>query len=176
MEMMGIGNMLAVLGAAAAVFLSGSGSSIGVGNAGRASAGVLTEKPERYGLNFMLVVLPGTQGIYGLVGAMLVMNFMGFFSADFKVTLSTWQGLTVLAGCLPVGIAGLISAIHQGNVCAAGIVMAAKRPEMAFKAGAVYAAMVELYALFGLLTTIFILKFGVDWEAVKVVTAAVTGQ
>ena len=175
METIGLGNMLAVTGAAAAVFLSGSGSSIGVGTAGRASAGVLTEKPERYGLNFMLVVLPGTQGIYGLVGAMLVMNFMGFFSPD-SVALTTWQGLTVLAGCLPVGIAGLLSAIHQGNVCAAGIVMAAKRPEMAFKAGAVYAAMVELYALFGLLTTIFILKFGVDWEAAKVIVTAVTGQ
>lgn len=176
MEISGLGNMLAVLGASAAVFLSGSGSSIGVGTAGKAAAGVLTEKPERYGLNFMLVVLPGTQGIYGLVGAMLVMNFMGFFSPDFKVALSTWQGLTILAGCLPVGIAGLLSAIHQGRVCAGGIVMAAKRPEMAFKAGAVYAAMVELYALFGLLATIFVLKFGIDWEAVKVATAAVTGQ
>jgi len=173
MELTGLGNMLALLGAACAVFLAGSGSSIGIGITGRASAGVLTEKPERYGLNFLLVVLPGTQGIYGLVGAMLVMNYMGFFSANFKVSLSIWQGLTVFAGCLPVGVAGLVSAIHQGHVCAGGIIMAAKRPEMAFKAGAVYGAMVELYALFGLLVTIFILLFGVNWEAVKIVTTAV---
>lgn len=176
MELVQSGNMLAVLGAAAAVFLAGSGSAVGVGIAGRAATGVLTEKPERYGLNFMLVVLPGTQGIYGLVGAMLAMNYMGFFSPDFKTNLSLWQGLTVFAGCLPVGVAGLISAIHQGKVCAGGIIMAAKRPEMAFKAGAVYAAMVELYALFGLLATIFILLFGVDWEAAKIVTTVVTGQ
>jgi V/A-type H+-transporting ATPase subunit K len=107
---------------------------------------------------------------------MLVMNYMGFFSPDFKVNLNIWQGLAVFAGCLPVGVSGLISAIHQGNVCASGIVMAAKRPEMAFKAGAVYAAMVELYALFGLLATIFILLFGVNWEAAKLVTTAVTGH
>ncbi len=158
------GNALALLGAAMALFLAGSGSAIGVATAGQAGAGVLTEKPERYGLNFILVVLPGTQGIYGLVGSMLVMNSMGLFG-DAVVTLDIWQGVLIMAGCLPVGITGLISGMHQGRVCASGIVMAAKRPEMAFKAGAVYAVMVELYALFGLLATIFIVLFGVDWDA-----------
>ena len=156
------GNALALLGAALAIFLAGSGSAVGIGTAGQAGAGVLTEKPERYGLNFILVVLPGTQGIYGLVGSMIVMNNMGLFG-DEIVTLSLWQGLIVLVACLPVGITGLISGMHQGRVCASGIVMAAKRPEMAFKAGAVYAVMVELYALFGLLVTILILDSGIDW-------------
>ncbi len=159
------GNALALLGAALALFLAGSGSAVGIGTAGQAGAGVLTEKPERYGLNFILVVLPGTQGIYGLVGSMLVMNSMGLFG-DEMVTLSLWQGLIVMSGCLPVGITGLISGMHQGRVCASGIVMAAKRPEMAFKAGAVYAVMVELYALFGLLVTIFIVLFGIDWAQI----------
>jgi len=158
------GNAWALFGAALAVLLAGSGSAIGVATAGQAGAGVLTEKPERYGLNFILVVLPGTQGIYGLVGSMLVMNSMGLFG-DGGVQLSMWQGILVMAGCLPVGIGGLISGIHQGRVCASGIMMAAKRPELAFKAGAVYAVMVELYALFGLLVTIFIVLFGVDWAA-----------
>ena len=158
------GNAWALFGAALAVLLAGSGSAIGVATAGQAGAGVLTEKPERYGLNFILVVLPGTQGIYVLVGSMLVMNSMGLFG-DGGVSLSMWQGILVMAGCLPVGIGGLISGIHQGRVCASGIMMAAKRPELAFKAGAVYAVMVELYALFGLLVTIFIVLFGVDWAA-----------
>jgi V/A-type H+-transporting ATPase subunit K len=170
MELTGLGNMLAILGAASAVFLAGSGSSIGIGITGRASAGVLTEKPERFGLNFIMVVLPGTQGFYALAAAMMVMNNMGFFSKEFSVSLNLWQGMTVFAACLPVGVAGLISAIHQGNVCAGGIIMAAKRPEMAFKAGVVYGVMIELYALLGLLTTVLMLLFGVDWQAVRIAT------
>jgi V/A-type H+-transporting ATPase subunit K len=101
---------------------------------------------------------------------MMVMNYMGFFSKEFTVSLNLWQGLTVFAACLPVGVAGLISAIHQGNVCAGGIVMAAKRPEMAFKAGVVYGVMVEIYALLGLLTTVLMLLFGVNWQAVRIAT------
>jgi V/A-type H+-transporting ATPase subunit K len=162
MELMGLGNALALVGAALSLFLAGSGSAVGIGTAGQAGAGVLTEKPERYGVNFILVVLPGTQGIYGLVGSMFVMNNMGLFAGE-PASLNVWQGLIVMTACLPVGITGLISGMHQGNVCASGIVMAAKRPEMAFKAGAVYAVMVELYALFGLLVTILILQFGVNW-------------
>jgi V/A-type H+-transporting ATPase subunit K len=53
--------------------------------------------------------------------------------------------------------------MHQGKVCAGGIMMAAKRPEMAFKAGVVYAVMVEVYAILGLLVTIFMLN-SVDWD------------
>jgi V/A-type H+-transporting ATPase subunit K len=63
---------------------------------------------------------------------------------------------------MPVALAGLLSAIHQGKVCAAGIGMTAKRPEMAFKAGVVYAVMVETYAVLGLLVTLFLLFFGLQ--------------
>ena len=40
----------------------------------------------------------------------------------------------------------------------AGALMTAKRPELAFKAGVVYAVMVEMYALLGLLATLFLLQ------------------
>jgi len=162
-----LGNAIALIGGAMAVFLAGSGSAVGIGIAGRSAAGVLTELPERYGLNFIMVVLPGTQGFYGFLGGFLVMQNMGFFDTSFTVHLTAYQGLAVLAACLPVGIAGLVSAIHQGKVCAGGIMMAAKRPEMAFKAGVVYAVMVEVYAVLGLLVTLFMLN-SIDWEAVKV--------
>jgi V/A-type H+/Na+-transporting ATPase subunit K len=73
----------------------------------------------------------------------------------------TWQqGVQVFAACLPIAVTGLISAIHQGRVCAGGILMAAKRPEMAFKAGVVYAVLVEVYAVLGLLITMFIILLG----------------
>ena len=51
----------------------------------------------------------------------------------------------------------MLSAIHQGKTCAAGILMTAKRPEMAVKAGVLYAAMVEVYAVLGFLISLLIL-------------------
>jgi len=60
-----LGMALALSGAAIAAFMAGIGSSIGIGIAGRSATGVLSEKPERYGQMFIMVVLPGTQGFYG---------------------------------------------------------------------------------------------------------------
>ncbi|MBN1361594.1 MAG: V-type ATP synthase subunit K [Sedimentisphaerales bacterium] len=154
---------LALLGAGLAAFLAGIGSAFGISIAGRAATGVLSEKPERYGQMFVMVVLPGTQGFYGFLGAFIVMLQMNFFGGGLAQEVGIKLGLQILASCLPVGIAGLFSAIQQGKVCAGGILMAAKRPEMAFKAGVVYAVMVEIYAILGLLVTLFILWFGIKW-------------
>jgi len=85
---------------------------------------------------------------------------LNFFNADPIMTVNFKTGVAIFAACLPIAFAGMLSAIHQGKVCAAGILMTAKRPEMAFKAGVVYAVMVEVYAVLGLLVTMFILLNG----------------
>ena len=157
---MDMGLALAVLGAALAALLAGIGSAIGIGIAGRTASGVLSEDPDRYGQLFILVVLPGTQGFYGFLGAFMVMLKLNLFGDAIQAVTVT-QGWQLLFSCLPVGMAGFLSAIHQGKVCASGALMAAKRPELAFKAGVVYAVMVETYAVLGLLVTIFLVNFGV---------------
>ena len=163
---MDYGLTLALVGAGLAVLLAGIGSAIGIGIAGRSATGVLSEKPERYGQMFIMVVLPGTQGFYGFLAAFLVMLKLNFFGAGGILEVTNELGWQVLAACLPIAFAGLMSAIHQGKVCAGGILMAAKRPEMAFKAGVVYAVMVEVYAVLGLLVTMFILMMGISWPTV----------
>jgi V/A-type H+-transporting ATPase subunit K len=162
---MDYGLTLALVGAGLATLMAGIGSAIGIGIAGRSAAGVLTEKPERYGQMFIMVVLPGTQGFYGFLAAFLVMLNLDFFGEG-PPEVSAKIGWQVLAACLPIAFAGMMSAIHQGKVCSAGILMAAKRPEMAFKAGVVYAVMVEVYAVLGLLVTMFMLMFGISWPTV----------
>jgi V/A-type H+-transporting ATPase subunit K len=152
---------LSLIAAGLAALLPGIGSAIGIGIAGRTAAGVLSEKPERYGQMFIMVVLPGTQGFYGFLAAFFVMLNLGFFDKGGLKELSSGVGWEVLIACVPIIFAGLISAVLQGRVCAGGILMAAKKPEMAFKAGVVYAVMVEVYAVLGLLVTILILRFGV---------------
>ena len=156
------GLILALIGAGLAALLAGIGLAIGIRIAGGSATGVLSEKPERYGPLFIMVVLPGTQGFYGFLAAFLVMLQLHFFEKKVP-ELSFTLGLQVLIACLPIAFAGLISAILQGKVCAGGIMMAAKQPELAFKAGVVYAVMVEVYAVLGLLVTMFMLLFGINW-------------
>jgi len=146
---------IAFLGVALATFLAGIGSAIGIGIAGRSATGVLSEKPERYGQLFLQVVLPGTQGFYGFVIAFFALSkIQEFLTAD---SLNLMNSLAILAACLPVAFAGMLSAIHQGKTCAAGILLTAKRPELAVKAGVLYAAMVEVYAVLGFLISLLIL-------------------
>ena len=147
------GNFLAVLGAALAVGLGGIGSAKGVGIAGEAAAGLIAEDPDKFGQTLILQALPGTQGIYGfLVGIMGMLN-CGFLGGTAALTAS--QGMYVLAACLPCALTGLISGIHQGRVAAAGINVVAKRPNEVSKA-MIYAAMVETYAILGLLISILL--------------------
>ncbi len=146
---------IAFLGVALAAFLAGIGSAVGIGIAGRSATGVLSEKPERYGQLFLQVVLPGTQGFYGFVIAFFALSkIQEFLTAD---SLNLTNALAILAACLPVAFAGMLSAIHQGKTCAAGILLTAKRPELAVKAGVLYAAMVEVYAVLGFLISLLIL-------------------
>jgi len=157
---MDFGLALALTGAALAALMAGIGSAVGIGIAGRSATGVLSEKPERYGQMFLMVVLPGTQGFYGFVIAFIVMFKLGSFTGEIaSVTLA--NGFEILAACLPIAFAGMFSAIHQGKTCAGGILMTAKRPEMAFKAGVVYAAMVEVYAVLGFLISLLVLLMGI---------------
>ena len=158
---MDYGVALAITGAALAAFLAGIGSSIGLGIAGRSAAGVLSEKPERYGSLTLMVVLPSTQGVYGFVIALMVMVKLQMFGGEVP-DLSLIKGLEILGACLPVGVAGLFSAIHQGKTSAGGILMTAKRPEMAVKAGILYSAMVELYAILGFLISLLIILMGIS--------------
>ena len=146
------GQFYALLGAALAA-LAGIGRAIGIGIAGEAAAGVVSEDPNKFGQVLVLQALPGTQGIYGfLVGIMVMLN-CGFLGGNAALTAS--QGMYVLAACLPCALTGLISGIHQGRVAAAGINVVANRPNEVSKA-MIYAAMVETYAILGLLISILL--------------------
>jgi len=149
------GLILSILGGALAVGLSGIGSAIGVGLAGTASNGVLTEEPEKFGAMLLLVALPGTQGIYGFLTGFLVAIKVGLLTGKIPA-ISLSQGLCIFFACVPVMLAEWISAIHQGKVCAAGIAVAAKKPEATMKA-LIYGVMVETYAVLGLLASIILL-------------------
>ena len=72
MENLGI--VYALCGAAIAVLLAGAGSAIGVGIAGQAAAGVVTEDPSKFAKVLIMQLLPGTQGIYGLLVGFITLS------------------------------------------------------------------------------------------------------
>ncbi len=152
---MEMGIFLAILGASLAVALPGIGSALGVSYVGRAASGLISEEPEKFGKAILLQVLPGTQGIYGFLAAVLVLQKIGIFTGESLVVTSEvgWQ---ILFGCLPIALAGLASGMLQGKVSTSGISVLAKNPEGVGKA-IILSAMVETYAVIGLLATILIL-------------------
>jgi V/A-type H+-transporting ATPase subunit K len=153
---MTIGLALAILGAALAVALAGIGSSWGVGIAGQAASGVISEDPEKFGKCLLLQALPGTQGIYGFLGAIMAIQKVGLLGGS-VANLTPEVGWQVLFACLPVGLAGLISGVWQGKVSAAGMGVVAKKPQESGKP-IILAAMVETYAVLGLLATILLIN------------------
>jgi V/A-type H+-transporting ATPase subunit K len=151
---MNVGLFLAIAGAAMAVALSGSGSAKGIGLAGAAAAGAMSEDPKKFGKFILLVALPGTQGIYGFVMGFLTIQKIGLMTGAVPA-LSYYQGLELFFMNMPIAIAGLFSAIHQGKVCAGGINLVSKQETEMGKA-LVMGVLVEFYAVLGLLVSIFV--------------------
>ena len=150
--MLNIGVILALLGAVLAALCAGIGSSIGVGMAGEAAAGVVTEDPAQFSKVLLLQLLPGTQGIYGLLVAFVTLNKIGALSGNLA-QVDGATGMMLLFACVPMAVVGLISAIHQGRTSVASIGLVAKKPEQFGKA-MLFPAMVETYAILALLISI----------------------
>ncbi len=153
---MEIGIALVFIGAAITAVLGFAGSAIGMGFAGQAAAGVVGEKPNLFGKMLLMQALPGSQGIYGLVGAFLILSFSGVLGATEALSISTTVGMQYLFAGLPIGIAGLISGIYQGIVAAAGVSLIAK-DESNMGRAIVLSVMVETWAIFGVLISFILL-------------------
>ena len=149
----GIG--LAFLGAALAVGLCCVGSAKGTGMVGEAATGLLSENPEHFSKCLILQVLPGTQGLYGLVIWFFALFTMGAFPGGIGA-LSVTNGLTISASCIPMALGGWLSAIYQGRVAASAINVVAKKPDDWAK-GIILCGIVEFYAILSLLAPVLLL-------------------
>ena len=140
--------LLAYVGIALAVALSGIGSAYGVTICGNAAIGAYKKTPSASGSYIGLAALPSSQGLYG---------FVGFFILNPLVTndITMGQAAAVLGAGLALGLVALFSAIRQSKVCANGI-SAIGGGHNAFGTTMVLAVFPELYAILGLLVLILI--------------------
>ena len=150
------GIFFAMAGAAIAG-LACCGSAMGIGIAGQAASGVVSEDPKKFGQALLLQALPGTQGIYGLLTAFVIMNIIGLLGVCGALDLTMVQGLYIMASAVPVGLVGIVSGSAQGKAAAAAIMLISKRPEEVAN-GMVYTAMVETYAVLALLISFLMLN------------------
>ena len=146
------GIIWALLGAAISVALAGIGSAIGVGTAGRAAAGVVTEDPDKFAKVLLLQLLPGTQGIYGLLVAFLALSKVGILGGG-VADISLETGLMIFCGLSSDRYRRSSFCDPSGKTSVASIGIVAKKPEQFGKA-MLFPAMVETYAILALLISI----------------------
>lgn len=137
--------LLAYMGVAVMLILSGIGSAYGVTIAGNAAVGALKKNDGAFGNFLVLTALPATQGLYGFAGYFMFQTIFGVLTPDITIH----QAAAVLAGGLALGFIGLFSAIRQGQVCANGIA-AIGQGHNVFTNILVLAAFPELYAIVAL--------------------------
>ena len=143
------GQAIAILGLAICVGLCGVGSAFGLYQTGSAASGVLAEDPKKFSKVLILVVLPATQGIYGFVLAILGMS-------NIAAITSVGAGWQIFGAAMPLAITGLISGIYQGKTAVGGIYAIAKNESLSGKL-ILFPAMVEPYAILGLVISILLL-------------------
>ena len=148
-----MGYLLAMIGLGLMVALSGAGSAIGTAIGGSAVVGMLKKKPEAFGNGMVLAALPATQGLYGFVGFIMYNGALGSTTDE----LALWQGAVVLGAGIALGIAALISAIKQGQVCANGISAIGGGNDV-FGNTLILAAFPEFYAILSLVAAILMLN------------------
>ena len=149
------GLALALLGAGLAAVLPGIGSAKGTGMTGEAATGVISETPEHFSKCMILQVLPGTQGLYGIVAWFMVLLKINVFGGE-MAQLTIQNGMAIFWACIPMALGGLLSAIAQGRVAAGSINILAKKPDDWSK-GMVLCITVEFYAILSLLASMLMI-------------------
>ncbi len=140
-----------VFGMIVNVVLGGLGSAKGLRISISQTAGVMSEKPELFGKLFVLMVLPGTQGFYSFIASFLagLQTFLGGNTPNIYSSIA----LSILL--IGMGIVENVSAVEQGKTSAVAINMVAKQ-EQTFGQAIIMPALVETYAVLGLLITIIV--------------------
>jgi V/A-type H+-transporting ATPase subunit K len=148
--------ILVFIGVALAMGVAAIMSSIGIGIAGAGATGVAAERPDKFGRLIVYQALPMTQGIYGLLIAILVLNFTGLTGGlNFEVLRSPYVGWGALAIGIVIAFSS-VSAIPQGMTASAAAA-AFGRNNKVYGQGVIFAVMSETMAIFGFLVAIFLL-------------------
>ena len=142
------GLTIGIIGLALCAILCGIGSGFGLKFTTSAATGVMSEDPSKFSKVILIAWLPATQGIYGFVIAIMGISNLPAAGAD--------PALLVLFAALPMALGGLVSALLQGKAAATTILAIGKKEEISGKS-LIFPAMIEFYALLGMVISIMLL-------------------
>ena len=142
------GYIIGIIGIAICVLLCGIGSAYGLYKTGSAAAGVLGEDPKKFGKVLVLVLLPATQGIYGFIIGIIA-------SSSLAEAMTAAEGWALFGAVMPMAISGLVTGILQGKSAVNCIYAVGKQESLGGKL-IIYPAMIEFYAILGLIISIMI--------------------
>ncbi len=145
---MSVGSAIGMVGVALCVLVCGIGSAIGLFKTGSAAAGVLGENPKKFGKVLVLVLLPATQGIYGFIIGIIASGSIGGIT-------ELAEGFALCGAVLPMALSGLITGIIQGKSAVNCIYAVGKQDSLGGKL-IIYPAMIEFYAILGLIVSIML--------------------
>ena len=140
--------VLAYLGIALVVALSGIGSAYGVTICGSAAVGTMKKNAGATGSYIALSALPSSQGLYGFVGFFMLQSFL-------TAEITWFTAAAVFGAGLGLGLVALFSAIRQAQVCANGIIGISQGHDVQTNT-MIYAALPEFYAILSLVAALMI--------------------
>ncbi len=136
--------LLAYIGVAIMIGVSGVGSCFGTTIAGNAAVGAMKKNSAGFTNYMILSAIPGSQGLYGFVGYFMI---SGVLTSD----ITMFQAAAVFGVGLVMGLTCFYSSFRQGQVCANGIA-AIGNGHNVFTNTLILAALPELYAILGVAT------------------------
>ena len=95
--------LIAYIGIAVMIGLSGIGSAYGVTIAGNAAIGALKKNDGAFGNFLVLTALPGTQGLYGFAGYFMFQTIFGILTPE----ITAIQASAVLGAGIALGLVAL---------------------------------------------------------------------
>lgn len=133
--------LLAYVGVAIMVGLSGLASCIGTSIAGMSAVGAMKKNSGAFGNYLILSALPGSQGLYGFVGFFMVKGFL-------VPEITMIQAAAIFGAGIIMGVVALFSSYMQAKVCANGIAAIGNGHNVLGNT-LILAAYPELYAILG---------------------------
>ncbi|MBO3841773.1 MAG: V-type ATP synthase subunit K [Candidatus Brockarchaeota archaeon] len=147
---------ISILSAGLSVGLTGLFSGLGIGIAGSAALGAVSERDELFGKSLIFTVLPESIVIYGLLVSIVIVRGAGLLGGGGIHQLDSVSAYTSLASSAIICVTGG-SGYYLGKTGAKAISSLLK-DEDSFGKSIVFVVLIESIAIYGLLVAILLLR------------------
>jgi V/A-type H+-transporting ATPase subunit K len=147
---------ISLLGSGLSVGLTGLFSGLGIGIAGSAAIGAISEREDLFGKSLIFTVLPESIVIYGLLVSIVIIRGVGLLGGAIPHHIDSASAYTSLLSSVIICVTGG-SGYYLGKTGAKAISSLLK-DEDSFGKSIVFVVLIESIAIYGLLVSILLLR------------------